>query len=126
MVEEPSVTHIRGTTADAQVRLRIDFGFVYAGADGEVRLVANVGYARPKKNAVVEWRTVDPDLPHGRKAQGSATLASFQRWAVKLLRQATREDREAFEQLQWRRARKAADTRWMTAYRKKNPLPQRR
>lgn len=101
----------------AALPLTIKFGHVYIGANGDVRLVKSVGYApTAKQNAVVEWRTIDPKLPAGQKAQGSATLASFRRWAAKLLRKATKEDWDAFGVLQRRRASRAS---WEAAWRKK-------
>ncbi|NHB98703.1 hypothetical protein [Photorhabdus stackebrandtii] len=49
---------------------------VYENENGEKRLIVSV------TDNVVVWKTADPDLPAGAKSQGSATLASFQRWIV--------------------------------------------
>ena len=83
--------------------LRIETNFVYMNDSGEQRLV--VALDCRNTNAVVVWRTTDPKLPDGAKAQGSATLGSFQRWA-KTMREATKADVIAFEEVEFRR-------RWM-------------
>lgn len=112
----PVSDHNASNNAAAQP-LTIKFGHVYVGVNGDVRLVKSVGYTpTAKQNALVEWRTIDPKLPAGQKAQGSATLASFRRWAAKLLRKATKEDWDAFGVLQRRRASRAS---WDAAWRKK-------
>lgn len=89
----------------------IETGYVYANDAGDERLVVSVSHvpyylamSRRGRAAqpVVEWRTVDPNLPTGQKAQGSATLLSFKRWAVSS-RKASVEDTAAFETLQSRR-----------------------
>lgn len=83
--------------------VRINPYFVYANVDGEQRLVVSVD--RRNETDVVVWRTADPKLPDGAKAQGSATLGSFLRWAVSM-RKAQKEDVDAFEEVAFRR-------RWM-------------
>jgi hypothetical protein len=80
--------------------LVIQWGFVYENSKGEQRLVVSVGHFGA--NPVVVWRTPDPNLKKGEKAHGSATLASFQRWATKM-RASTPEDWSAFQQLERRR-----------------------
>lgn len=49
---------------------------VYENEQGEKRLIVSV------TDNVVLWKTADPELPAGGKSQGSATLASFRRWAA--------------------------------------------
>ena len=74
--------------------------YVYENKDGEQRLVVSV---RGDKNPVVTWQTADPNLPAGAKAQGSATVASFRRWATKV-RPATKDDWGAFSRVEyWRK-----------------------
>lgn len=95
--------------------LPIRFNFVYTNANGEQRLVVSVGAAR--KNAVVEWRTSDPKLSIGAKAHGSATVSSFRRWAVNM-RKASKDDWDAFEEVQRKRRWHKEERRWVRAYRK--------
>ena len=76
--------------------MEVRMGFVYENDAGEQRLVVSVDHGRA--NPVAIWRTPDPNLPKGAKAQGSATVASFRRWAVKM-RKATSEDWSAFQQV---------------------------
>ena len=78
---------------------------VYGNSEGEQRLVVSVSGSM--ENSVVVWRTPDPDLPIGAKAQGSATVASFRRWATKV-RPATQADRDAFSHVEWWRKWHAA------------------
>lgn len=91
------------TTASFEVRM----GFVYENESGEQRLVVSVDHGRASPVAI--WRTPDPNLPKGAKAQGSATVASFRRWAVKM-RKATPEDWSAFQQVERRRVWNKRDT----------------
>ena len=78
---------------------------VYGNSEGEQRLVVSVSGSM--ENSVVVWRTPDPDLPIGAKAQGSATVASFRRWATKV-RPATQDDWDAFSRVEWWRKWHAA------------------
>jgi len=87
--------------------LAIKPGFVYENEAGEQRLV--VSFDHDKASSVVIWRTPDPNLPKGTKAQGSATVTSFRQWAVKM-RKATAEDWKAFQQVEQRRVWKKRDT----------------
>lgn len=91
----------------------INSGFVYTGPGGELRLVVSVerptgvwaltdSQRRRLPQAVINWRTADPELPLGLKSQGSATLRSFLRWASSA-RKATKHDWEAFDAVQRRR-----------------------
>ena len=90
---------------------------VYGNKDGEQRLVVFIsGY---RKNSVVTWRTPVPDLPAEAKAQGSATVASFRRWATKV-RPATQADWDAFSQVEWRRAWRKKDAAFYRRYRRKH------
>ncbi len=88
-------------------KLVIQMGFVYENEAGERRLVVSVDHYRA--NPVAIWRSPDPILPKGAKAQGSATVASFRRWAVKV-QKATPEDWSAFQQLERRRVWHKRDT----------------
>lgn len=64
---------------------------VYLNAAGKQRLVVEVSHSLSARlysswrgrqpDSVVNWSTADPKLPARAKAQGSATLRSFQRWA---------------------------------------------
>lgn len=82
-------------------------GHVYRNEDGEQRLVVSVNGSGTK--SVVVWRTSDPNLPKGVKAQGSATAASFGRWAVGA-RVATSADWRAFEEVEQRRKWRRSDS----------------
>lgn len=82
-------------------------GYVYRNEDGEQRLVVSVNGSGTK--SVVVWRTSDPSLPKGVKSQGSATAASFGRWAVGV-RVATSEDWRAFEEVEQRRKWRRSDS----------------
>lgn len=86
----------------------IKIGGVYTNIDGEQRLVISSG--KGSSNPVVIWRTIDPKLPKGAKAQGSATLASFQRWAVSM-REGTKGDWDAFQEVERRRKWEAEDAK---------------
>lgn len=77
--------------------LPIQRDYVYQNAVGDQRLVVSVGQDGP--NAVVIWRTADPNLAGGAKAQGSATVTSFQKWAV-AMRKANEVDWAAFQQVE--------------------------
>jgi len=85
----------------------IEPGFVYENEAEEQRLVVSLSHN--ETNPVAIWRTPDANLPKGAKAQGSATVVSFQKWAVKM-RRATTEDWSAFEQVVRRRAWRGKDT----------------
>ena len=87
--------------------------YVYENKDGEQRLVVSV---RGDKNPVVTWQTADRNLPAGAKAQGSATVASFRRWATKV-RPATKDDWGAFSRVEYWRKWHAAFNR---QYRRKH------
>jgi hypothetical protein len=89
--------------------LAIQTGFVYENETGEQRLVVSVDHGRA--NPVAVWRTPDPRLPKGAKAQGSATVASFRRWAAAQMRKATVEDWSAFQEVERRRVWNTRDTR---------------
>lgn len=83
--------------------IEIQTGYVYENDAGEQRLVVSVRPAGEQgDNAVAVWRTSNPDLGKGLKAQGSATLKSFKRWATKH-RRATGHDWEAFQKVERRR-----------------------
>ncbi len=92
----------------AESELTIQMGFVYENEAGQQRLVVSVGHGRTRP--VVIWRTPDPHLPKSAKSQGSATVESFRRWAVKM-RKATVEDWSAFEQVERRRIWNTRDGR---------------
>lgn len=92
---------------DTTNALVVQMGFVYENEAGEPRLVVSVDHGRASPVAI--WRTPDPSLPKGAKAQGSATVASFRRWAVKM-RKATLEDWSAFQQVERRRVWNKRDT----------------
>lgn len=103
---------------------------VYSNVDGEQRLVVEVsrsssrlyGSTRSSRpQPVVSWRTADPKLPAGAKAQGGATLRSFQRWAVSC-RKATPADWAAFEALQNLRYWRTVDRAMVRQIRKKQGL----
>lgn len=104
MITENATHHIDRTP------IVVRRGTVYANGSGEERLVVSVGFLRA--NPVVEWRTVDPKLPHGAKAQGSATVSSFRRWAI-TSRPATEGDFSAFEEVQRRRRYMREENRWV-------------
>ena len=87
--------------------LVVQMGYVYENEAGEQRLIVSVDHGRASPVAI--WRTPDPSLPKGAKAQGSATVASFRRWAVKM-RKATPEDWSAFHQVERRRVWNKRDT----------------
>jgi hypothetical protein len=87
-------------------KLEIAVGCVYQNDDGEQRLVVSIN--RSNANHVAVWRTPDSDLPLGAKAQGSATVAIFQRWAIRS-RNATKEDWNAFSQVEERRSWRKRD-----------------
>lgn len=105
----------------------IKLGYVYANNAGEERLVVSVSHvlyssAKPRRagaaQPVVAWRTVDPSLPVGQKAQGSATLLSFRRWAVSS-RIASAEDWAAFQTLKSKRYWASSDKAAARQIRKK-------
>ena len=96
-----------GAKAVTPTELVIQMGLVYENEAGEQRLVVSVDHGRA--NPVAVWRTPNPNLPKGAKAQGSATVASFRRWAVKM-RKATPEDWSAFQQVERRRVWNKRDT----------------
>lgn len=85
---------------ESSAELVIQMNYVYENEAGEQRLVVSVDHG--KASPVAIWRTPDPDLPKGAKAQGSATVASFRRWAIKM-RKATTEDWNAFHEIERRR-----------------------
>lgn len=103
--------------------LEIECGYVYENEAGEQRLVSSVspnfacdlGRLSEGGDCVVIWRTARSYLPAGARAQGSAALRSFQRWAVRG-RKATAED--------WRAFAHAMDTRKRMAHiRRSRKLP---
>ncbi|EKS5992493.1 hypothetical protein QCA82_004369 [Salmonella enterica] len=51
----------------------LNLSTIYVSKDGEKRRIVSV------VDSVVIWKTADPNLPAGAKAQGSATLQSFLR-----------------------------------------------
>lgn len=83
-------------------------GFVYANHMGVRRLAVSI----EQKGAVpvVIWRTADRELPVGAKAQGSATVTVFQRWAVRGA-QATEADLVAFDEVERRREWRKRDAK---------------
>tara|TARA_R110002124_G_scaffold128157_6_gene288566 strand:+ start:740 stop:1117 length:378 start_codon:yes stop_codon:yes gene_type:complete len=90
---------IRVLTNDIEIRT----SYVYENDSGEQRLVISISpIGSEGENAVAMWRTPDPELGKGLKAQGSATLKSFKRWAKKQ-RRSTKPDWEAFDKVQRRR-----------------------
>lgn len=99
----------------------VQAGFVYVGLDGETRIVVSVerpsslhwqrSLQRRQPQPVVNWRTANPDLPAGGKAQGSATVMSFLRWSSSA-RPATAVEQTAFERVQ-RMRQIQAETRAM-------------
>jgi len=96
--------------------LEIKIGGVYTSIAGEHRLVTSFG--RGSSNPVVIWRTIDPSLPKGVKAQGSATLASFQYWAVSM-RESTKADWDAFQEVERRREWQADEARFIRQFKRK-------
>lgn len=94
----------------------IRIGGVYTNNAGEHRLVVSSG--RGSSNPVVIWRTIDPNLPKGVKAQGSATLASFQRWAVSM-RESTKADWDAFQEVERRREWQTEDAKLIRQFKRK-------
>lgn len=82
-------------------------GFVYENEAGARRFVVSVDHDR--ESYVVIWRTSEPNLSKGAKAQGSATVTSFRRWAVKIWK-ATPEDWRVFQQVERRRVWNKRDT----------------
>ena len=90
---------------------------VYGNSEGEQRLVVSVSGSM--ENSVVVWRTPDPDLPIGAKAQGSATVASFRRWATKV-RPATQDDWDAFSKVERGRRWHKNDAAFYRRYRQKH------
>ena len=88
----------------------VELGHVYEGRDGSLRMVASCSGQGEK--ALVLWQSPDPALPAGEKAHGSATVASFKRWASQHVRRATKEDWQALPALQnarrWRKTDRAA------------------
>lgn len=91
--------------------LPIQWDHVYQNAAGEQRLVVSVG--QDGLNAVAIWRTADPHLASGAKAQGSASIASFQKWAV-AMRKANEADWGAFQQVERNREWAKRDARAMS------------
>lgn len=89
---------------------------MYTNITGEQRLVVSSG--RGSSTPVVIWRTIDPELPKGAKAQGSATLASFQRWAVSM-RESTKADWDAFQEVERRRQWEAEDAKLVRQIKRK-------
>lgn len=96
--------------------IEIKIGGVYTDITGDHRLVVSSG--RGSSNPVVIWRTIDPNLPKGIKAQGSATLASFQRWAVSM-RESTKADWDAFQEVERRRQWEAEDAKLIRQIKRK-------
>jgi len=94
----------------------IRIGGVYTNHSGEHRLVVSSG--RGSSNPVVIWRTIDPKLPKGVKAQGSATLVSFQRWAVSM-RESTKADWDAFQEVERRREWQAEEAKLIRKIKRK-------
>lgn len=97
---------VRGDFEPSAEAPAIQVGFVYENDAAEQRLVVSIN--RGREDPVVIWRTADPRLPKGAKAQGSATLSSFQRWAVRG-RKASAEDWAAFAKIERQRAWAAQD-----------------
>lgn len=93
--------------------MEIKIGYVYANDSGIERLAMSSGYVGIDQ--VVTWRTTDRNLPKGEKSHGSASLKSFQRWAV-TMRPATKEDRDAFHEVESRRELEAKDARTIKKY----------
>lgn len=87
---------------------QIQTGFVYTNNAGVQRLVISI--ERCGESSVVIWRTTDPALPKSTKAQGSATLATFSRWASSA-RKATPDDWAAFIQIARHRVWRKQDRR---------------
>ena len=88
---------------DKNKEFQVKPGFVYENHAGVSRLVVSIErsfYEAPSDIAI--WRTANPDLPEGGKSQGSATLASFSKWAVRA-RPATPEDWNAFAEVSKKR-----------------------
>lgn len=100
----------------ANQSIEIKIGGVYTNITGEQRLVVSSG--RGSSNPVVIWRTIDPNLPKGVKAQGSATLVSFQRWAVSV-RESTKADWDAFPEVERRRQWAAEDAKLVIQIKRK-------
>ncbi|MEI2697006.1 MAG: hypothetical protein V9E94_01210 [Microthrixaceae bacterium] len=96
--------------------LQIRMNMVYVNQSGEQRLAISVG--RRAHNPVVEWRTPDPKLPLGAKAHGSATVASFRRWAVSA-RKAAKEDWEAFDLVQRLRRLNREEKQWIREWKQR-------
>lgn len=107
--------------------IAISMNYVYENAAGEKRLAVSVSpiFSSPMNGTrrrqdpqpVVNWRTANPKLAAGGKAQGSATLRSFERWAVSC-RMETAEDWEAFQSLQGLRSVQAETRRMYREIRK--------
>ena len=87
--------------------MSVRVGYVYENEGGEQRLVVAID-GRGTRSVVV-WRTPDPNLPKGVKAQGSATEVSFSRWATRA-RVATPEDWRAFGEVEQRREWRKRDS----------------
>lgn len=96
--------------------IEIKIGGVYSNPEGEQRLVVSSG--RGGSNPVVIWRTIDPNLPKGTKAQGSATLPSFRRWATSM-REGTKADWDAFQLVERRRQWEAEDAKLIRKFKLK-------
>lgn len=103
------------SSAATQNDMTIQMGFVYENESGVRRLVVSIESRRVSPVAI--WRTADPSLPKGDKSQGSATVASFRRWAVKM-RKATPEDWDAFALVERKREWQKLDRKTITRIKK--------
>lgn len=114
-IEDLSIQVVSCRRLDGGAPIPIRMDTVYTNSSGEQRLVVSV--TGTGKNAVVEWRTADPNLTRGCKAHGSVTIFNFRRWAVSM-RDACQDDRSAFHEVQGKRRWRKEERRWVRAHRR--------